>query len=543
MRNRDAIRGAGRTSRAALAVLCGAATLAVAACEPDRLLEVEEREYPTDETLLDPTALPLLIRGAYGEFFRAYAGNDLFNLGFSPAVALFTDEMESVDTFSDRNAMDERSFQPPSSGNSSDLAYSRLQRARRATRNAAESVATVRGANDPDRATLLAMEGYSLVALAEGWCSAVPLSNLVDGQFVPGTPLTRGQLLDTALVRFDASLAASANNLARVGRGRALINHGRFSEAATAVADVPDSFQFLIEHSENTLQNSFWNLINSNRRMSVGNMKGGNGLNFRTANDPRVGVFRTGTRLGFDEQTPLWEQEKYPDRDADVVLANGQQARLIEAEAALRANNPGQMITILNGLRAGVTGLAPLTDPGTEAGRVDLLFRERAFWLYLTGTRPPETAMMNRRRWLGPLSPRALAPRWHPEPAPAFGPSHTGLIAHHPGRTLDRRAPAAGRAGQFRHVRTGGRSEDYSALRDVLRTMSSGVARLRHRARVRRVGAGRRRHCGGTRHHGPHLLGDEGERGARARTPRRTRRRRGSRSRRRSTGCASGPST
>jgi hypothetical protein len=34
-----------------------------------------------------------------------------------------------------------------------------------------------------------------------------------------------------------------------------------------------------------------------------------------------------------------------------------------------------------------VPGLSALTDPGTPEGRVDLLFRERAFWLYLTGHR------------------------------------------------------------------------------------------------------------------------------------------------------------
>jgi hypothetical protein len=37
-------------------------------------------------------------------------------------------------------------------------------------------------------------------------------------------------------------------------------------------------------------------------------------------------------------------------------------------------------------LRAGA-GLADTTDPGTPAGRVDLLFRERAFWLFATGHR------------------------------------------------------------------------------------------------------------------------------------------------------------
>ena len=31
--------------------------------------------------------------------------------------------------------------------------------------------------------------------------------------------------------------------------------------------------------------------------------------------------------------------------------------------------------------------LAPLTDPGDQASRVDLMFCERAFWLYLSGHR------------------------------------------------------------------------------------------------------------------------------------------------------------
>jgi hypothetical protein len=34
-----------------------------------------------------------------------------------------------------------------------------------------------------------------------------------------------------------------------------------------------------------------------------------------------------------------------------------------------------------------MAGLTPLTDPGTATARVDLMFRERAFWMYLTGHR------------------------------------------------------------------------------------------------------------------------------------------------------------
>jgi hypothetical protein len=79
------------------------------------------------------------------------------------------------------------------------------------------------------------------------------------------------------------------------------------------------------------------------------------------------------------------------------------EARLIEAEAQLHANpDDGAWLATLNALRTdgtqdgsgaynpgtgGVGGLAPLVDPGTTAGRVDLLFRERAFWLFLTGHR------------------------------------------------------------------------------------------------------------------------------------------------------------
>jgi hypothetical protein len=34
-----------------------------------------------------------------------------------------------------------------------------------------------------------------------------------------------------------------------------------------------------------------------------------------------------------------------------------------------------------------MAGLAPLAEPGSDTARVSLLFRERAFWLFLTGHR------------------------------------------------------------------------------------------------------------------------------------------------------------
>jgi hypothetical protein len=72
---------------------------------------------------------------------------------------------------------------------------------------------------------------------------------------------------------------------------------------------------------------------------------------------------------------------------SSVTILNGVEARLIEAEALLKAGQPAAAIATLNAARATVPGLTPLIDPGTDAARVDLVFRERAFWMFSTGHR------------------------------------------------------------------------------------------------------------------------------------------------------------
>jgi hypothetical protein len=91
--------------------------------------------------------------------------------------------------------------------------------------------------------------------------------------------------------------------------------------------------------------------------------------------------------MGEDNTTEVWQFGQYQSSTAPMRLASGTEARLIEAEAALNAGDNATWLGILNTLRASVSGLAPLTDPGTANGRVDLHFRERAFWLFLTGHR------------------------------------------------------------------------------------------------------------------------------------------------------------
>jgi hypothetical protein len=135
---------------------------------------------------------------------------------------------------------------------------------------------------------------------------------------------------------------------------------------------------------------------------NMADREGGNGLDYRSSADPRtLAVLVPGTVPGSSMYFPA----KYsPSSPATFTMADGVEARLIEAEAALRAGG-GEWLTKLNALRTdgtfevqgsdtlwhagsgGVPGLRPLSDPGSGDAQIDLLFRERAFWLYLTAHR------------------------------------------------------------------------------------------------------------------------------------------------------------
>src|SRR4030095_3652846 len=82
-------------------------------------------------------------------------------------------------------------------------------------------------------------------------------------QVVYGEPQTTDEMFQTAVARFDAALAEPGTvaeeepeitYLAAVGKGRALVDRGLFTEAAAAVVDVPTEFQYVTEHSDSPLR-------------------------------------------------------------------------------------------------------------------------------------------------------------------------------------------------------------------------------------------------------------------------------------------------
>jgi len=260
---------------------------------------------------------------------------------------------------------------------------------------------------------MLALSGMTYVYFAENYCSAVPFSERQpDGSILYGQPLATNAILDRAISRFDSALVVTATaspgdtllrprvrNLALVGKGRALLDKADFAGAAAAVASVPANFSYSTFHSLATDRQRNGVFVFNNQtpngtgRFSVSDGEGTNGLNFRSAADPRVVAPQNGK--GFDNASPLYVLQKYTSATSPVHVADGTEARLIAAEAQRQAGDGPGMVTSLNALRAdaannGGFNLAALGDPGpspNDSLRVDLLFRERAFWLFATGHR------------------------------------------------------------------------------------------------------------------------------------------------------------
>ncbi len=380
----------GRLLRPAMGL---AAMLALGACSD--LLEVEDPDAALPGTLQGAAALPVLRAGGIGDFTFAYGGGGSRE-GQIVMSGLFTDELLWVETFPTRQEVDRRGIQDVNS--SMEAIYRDLHKARASLQFAITRYREF----DPESselAEMLNLLGFSYVLFAENYCSGVPFSTLTEaGEAIYGAPETTAQMLARARDAFEeaATLAETIGdddqlNLARVGLGRTLLDLGDAAAAAAAVADVPVDFEYVAEHSQNTFrqENAAFNLINPNRRFSVSNDEGINGLPFIDADDPRVPFDAPDptqtSDYGVDNESLLWRQLKYPSRDANVVVASGIEARLIVAEALL-ATDAAAAYDTLNVLRADA-GLPGLTMPATAEARVDDVMQERGFWLYLTSHR------------------------------------------------------------------------------------------------------------------------------------------------------------
>lgn len=363
------------------------ALVAAPACG-EGLLDVETPDVIDPSALDNPQGASAIYAGGIAEFVFAMNTGSAAGAALSLYSAMFTDETMHASTPPAVREWDLRNVLP---GNGvAATMFLNLQRARARTEDAARRVSGLVTGADARVGELWAISAFTYILFAELYCSGVPISKA--NPLTYGRPLTTTELLDTALVRLTAAGDAAAGdtrilNLVAVLRGRALLDQGQFAQAAQAVATVPTNYVYQIFHSTTTQRqiNQIPVLFTTDIH-SVTNGEGTNGLNYASAGDPRVPTLATGLSRN-DGVTPMVQLRKYTAQSDPVVQASGVEARLIEAEAALAAQNVALFLEKLNAARATVPALGTVTDPGSQTAREDLLFRERAFWFYLTAHR------------------------------------------------------------------------------------------------------------------------------------------------------------
>ncbi len=421
-----------------LMLAAAALALPLSACE--NVLEVTDPDIVTPDNLVDEVGLQTLRNGALGEFTLAYSGGGQTDNIIS-TTGLMTDEWMHSGTFTTRFQMEVRNM-PDDNGSLAGV-FRRLQQARNSLESTASKLqAGTNAATDGRIAEMLMYAGFTYLAFGENYCNGVPFSLQPEtGETEFGSPETNVQIFDRAIARFNSTLAESAAsddvaNAARVGLGRALVNKGDYAAAASAVASVADGFVKVHNHSSNSAnqRNSIFEYNVRIGRWSLGDSEGINGLNFRTAGDPRIqSALCEGCAFDKSEQVPgtpnltdNWWLTNYTTRDDPVRLATGIEARLIEAEALLSAGDAPGWLAKLNGLRAQYPALAsivrgdpagtlaPLADPGTLDSRIDLHFRERAFWLFSTGSRLGDMRRLIRQYGRDSETVFPTGPYWKP---------------------------------------------------------------------------------------------------------------------------------
>ena len=375
--------GAWRRLRRSVAPLCAITvlTVGVSGCAIDRLLDASESVEGAE---LDPSMVAnregaiRVHRSVMTSMAAAFAD-------VSYHSAMFTDELST--TTNGPVNVDARSAREGEGVQSS--AYEKLHN----TRVRASQVVTLlrRFGSAQDSALVgeaYALEAQSIVFLGELFCSGIPLTRVpFDGGLQYTAGMTTTQLFETAVALFDTAYmfgkdSAAIATLAKIGKGRALMNLQRYAEARIAVQDVETSALYTIRYAAGTGGVTFWPSATVNGLVDVANDEGGSGLDWAAVppavQDPRVPLSSVSPR----------RQQKFPNVTPTVALMKGAEARMIEAEALLQpADAPaGDWLAPLNAARATLS-LDALTDPGTAEGRIDLLFRERAFWFFLEGHR------------------------------------------------------------------------------------------------------------------------------------------------------------
>jgi hypothetical protein len=303
--------------------------------------------------------------------------------------------------------------------------YTRTTQARGFIRDAIAAETSLEPTKTADIGELWMSLGFIEMSLAENFCNGIPLGSntkgVVDYASAEFKPRTNAEVFDVAITHLDTALtvlgsaidasSVAVRNAVLITKARILVDKGQYAAAAALVptSTVPTSYQyvFVTSTSNNSDDLGIWTLNNSIARVSVGDSSVTyvgkqfttlNAIPFASLNDPRVPILKgvDAKVPAEDGQTPLFIQQIYKGRDDPIPMVSGIDARLIEAEAKLGANDFAGMMTILNALRTApprignfqaTTMTAIATTPATKDAATSLFFREKALWQFARGQR------------------------------------------------------------------------------------------------------------------------------------------------------------
>jgi hypothetical protein len=365
---------------------------AAAACND--MLRVDDPINLTPDDL-QAGSVALTVNGVRGSFQSMF---DYYVLH----TALLTDEMVLAGTFPYRAEMDARTIDANNEGLLGDL-YTPLSTARFMADTAVAILTAAQGGANVDEAERL--EGvalskyygaYTRMLLAEAFCASA-----ING----GPGLTSDERMADALTAFqDAGTAAQAAGRAdlvaasRLGEARAQLWLGDYPAAAAAAGAVPNDLSVEAYYSTASVAQKskvvrFTYAIDEARRFTVGDgslaSTGHEGWPYM-AEWEELGLLEERPDLiSFNPAVPVVLQLKYPTADAPIVIASGEEARLIEAEVKLRGSDPGGAAAIVDSLRSTNWGLGAISFTGNLTSDLPAMARERARELWLTGERLP----------------------------------------------------------------------------------------------------------------------------------------------------------
>lgn len=386
-------------------ILRHAALLAflASACSTSELLEVETPDQITPDRAGSAVGAAALRASAIGNFAAFYGGDygGSFH-GLSITSGMLTDEIESARGGTEHlDSRAQNEAVQPLNTTWAFVGQSTTQtiRAIGALKEFAPAgTATEQATKATQIGHLYGLQGFAYVLLAENYCSGIPIANADDLNPVTDI-LTTADMYSRALAYFDtaaATLGSTAadqpfRNMVAVGRARTLVDLRRYDDAAAAVAAVPTGFTFNVSYSATSVVNAIYDWMHGTLNYAPADREGMNGMDYISANDPRVTVIRGASgaptpRAGQDGALHF-TQTVHPTPNSPMVLASGVEARLIEAEAALQRSDAATWLAKLNEARTTKAGLGPLLDPGNDVARQNLLFRERAFWFWGTAHR------------------------------------------------------------------------------------------------------------------------------------------------------------